>query len=56
MNCCDTSQRDCLLMTVTAAAAVKKEFAFVSSVKQPTYTVVVGRTITVAATAVPLIA
>ena len=50
VNYCDTSQRDCLLMTVTAAA-VKKEFAFVSSVKQPTYTVVVGRTITVAATA-----
>ena len=56
---CDTTQRGYILMTVSAAA-VKGEYVFVSSVKQPTYTSTVGRTITVAATAngiaAPLIA
>ena len=46
---CDTTQRGYLLMTITAAQ-VKGEYVFVSSVKQPTYTVAIGRTITVAAT------
>ncbi|MGJ7578700.1 alkaline phosphatase D family protein [Variovorax sp. RHLX14] len=59
VNYCDTTQRGYLLMTVTAAA-VKAEFVFVSSVKQPTYTAAVGKTITVAATvggtAAPVIA
>lgn len=50
VNYCDTTQRGYLLMTVTAAA-VKAEYVFVSSVKQPTYTATVGKTITVAATA-----
>lgn len=49
VNYCDTSQRGYLLMTVTPAA-VKGEYVFVSTVKQPTYTTTVGRTITVAAT------
>ena len=47
---CDTTQRGYLMMTITAAA-VKGEYVYVSSVKQPTYTAAVGRTITVAATA-----
>lgn len=47
---CDTIQRGYLLMTITAAQ-VKGEYVYVSSVKQPTYTAAVGRTITVAATA-----
>lgn len=46
----DTSQRGYLVMTVTPAS-VKGEYVYVSSVKQPTYTAAVGRTITVAATA-----
>ena len=46
----DTSQRGYLLMTVTTAA-VKGEYVYTSSVKQPSYTQAVGRTITVAATA-----
>lgn len=50
VNYCDTTQRGYLLMTVTAAA-VKAEYVFVTSVKQPTYTAAVGRTVTVAATA-----
>lgn len=50
VNYCDTTQRGYLQMTVTAAA-VKAEYVFVSSVKQPTYTAAVGKTITVAATA-----
>ncbi|MDP9900815.1 alkaline phosphatase D family protein [Variovorax ginsengisoli] len=47
---CDTTQRGYLLMTITAAA-VKGEYVFVSSVKQPTYKATVGRSITIAATA-----
>lgn len=47
---CDTTQRGYLLMTITATQ-VKGEYVFVSSVKQPTYTVAIGRTVTVAATA-----
>jgi alkaline phosphatase D len=50
VNYCDTSQRGYLLMTVTATS-VKGEYVFVSSVKQPTYTVAVGRTVTLASTA-----
>ena len=50
VNYCDTTQRGYLLMTVTAAA-VKADYVYVSSVKQPTYTATVGRSITVAATA-----
>ena len=50
VNYCDTTQRGYLQMTVTAAA-VKAEYVFVSSVKQPTYTAAVGKTVTVAATA-----
>jgi len=50
VNYCDTSQRGYVLMTITPAE-VKGEYVFVSSVKQPTYTAAVGRTITVAATA-----
>ena len=56
---CDTTQRGYLVMTITAAQ-VKGEYVYVSSVKQPTYTATVGRTITVAATptgtAAPVIA
>ncbi|MDM0119336.1 alkaline phosphatase D family protein [Variovorax arabinosiphilus] len=56
---CDTTRRGYLVMTVTAAQ-VKGEYVYVSSVKETTYTVTVGRTITVAATAggtaVPVIA
>ena len=59
VNYCDTTQRGYLQMTVTAAA-VKAEYVFVSSVKLPTYTATVGKTITVAATssgmAAPVIA
>ena len=59
VNYCDTTQRGYLLMTITAAQ-VKGEYVFVSSVKQPTYTAAIGRTITVAATstgtAAPVIA
>ena len=55
----DTTQRGYLAVTITAAA-VKGEYVFVSSVKQPTYTAAIGRTVTVAATAsgtaVPVIA
>ncbi|NBT54250.1 MAG: alkaline phosphatase [Betaproteobacteria bacterium] len=50
VNYCDTNQRGYTLITVTAAA-IKGEYVFVSSVKQPTYTSTIGRTITVAATA-----
>ena len=50
VNYCDTIQRGYLLMTVTPAQ-VKGEYVFVTSVKQPTYTASVGRTVTVAATA-----
>jgi alkaline phosphatase D len=50
VNYADTSQRGYLLMTVTPAA-VKGEYVYVTSVKQPTYTAAVGRSITVAATA-----
>ena len=50
VNYVDTSQRGYLVMTVTPAS-VKGEYVYVSSVKQPTYTATVGRTITVAATA-----
>jgi alkaline phosphatase D len=46
----DTSQRGYLAMTVTPAS-VKGEYVYVSSVKQPTYTATIARTITVAATA-----
>ena len=46
---CDTTRRGYLVMTITAAQ-VKGEYVYVSSVKQPTYTTTVGRTITVAAT------
>ena len=47
---CDTSRRGYVLVTMTAAQ-VKAEYVFVSSVKEPTYTASVGKTITVAATA-----
>ncbi len=50
VNYCDTTRRGYLQMTVSAAQ-VKGEYVFVSSVKEPTYTATVGRTITVAATA-----
>lgn len=50
VNYCDTNQRGYLLMTVTLAA-VRGEYIFVSIVKQPTYPVGAGRSITVAATA-----
>ena len=46
---CDTVRRGYLLMTATPAE-IKGEYVFVTSVKQPTYTAAVGRTITVAAT------
>ena len=49
VNYADTSQRGYLLMTVTAAA-VKGEYVYVSSIKLPTYTASVGRTVTVPAT------
>lgn len=56
---CDTTRRGYLVMTVTPAQ-VKGEYVYVSSVKEPTYTTTLGRTITVAATAggtaVPVIA
>ena len=47
---CDTARRGYLLMTATPAE-IKGEFVYVTTVKQPTYTASVGRTITVAATA-----
>ena len=47
---CDTVQRGYLLMTASAAS-IQGEYMYVSSVKQPTYTARLGRTITVAATA-----
>ncbi|MGJ7489614.1 alkaline phosphatase D family protein [Variovorax sp. ZT4R33] len=47
---CDTTRRGYLVMTVTPAQ-VKGEYVYVSSVKEPTYTATLGRTITVAATA-----
>ena len=50
VNYCDTTRRGYLVMTVTPAE-VKAEYVYVSSVKQPTYTTTVGRTISVAATA-----
>ncbi len=50
VNYCDTTRRGYLQMTVSATQ-VKGEYVFVSSVKEPTYTAIVGRTITVAATA-----
>ena len=46
---CDTARRGYLLMTATPAE-IKGEYVYVTSVKQPTYTVSVGRTITIAAT------
>ncbi len=48
LNYCDTIRRGFLLMTVTAAS-VKGEYFYVSTVKSPTYTSAIGRTITVAA-------
>jgi alkaline phosphatase D len=50
VNYCDTTQRGYMMMTVSAAA-VKTEYVFVSSVKLPTYTATIGKTVTVAATA-----
>lgn len=47
---CDTSRRGYVRMTVTHAE-VTGRYVYVSSVKQPTYTTTVGRTVTVAATA-----
>ena len=47
---CDTMRRGYLLMTATPAE-IKGEFVYVTTVKQPTYTASVGRTITVTATA-----
>jgi alkaline phosphatase D len=47
---CDTARRGYVRMTVTHTA-ITGEYVFVSSVKQPTYTTTVGRTVTVAATA-----
>ena len=47
---CDTSRRGYLLMTVTPSA-VRGAYVYVGSVKQPTYTATIGRTVTVAATA-----
>jgi alkaline phosphatase D len=49
LNYCDTKQRGYLLMTITADA-VKGEYVFVSTVKSTTYSVSVGKTITVATT------
>ncbi len=49
LNYSDTIRRGYLLMTVTNDA-VKGEYMFVSTVKSATYTVSVGKTITVAAT------
>jgi len=46
---CDTLRRGYLLMTATPAE-IKGEYVYVTSVKQPTYTVSVGRSITIAAT------
>ncbi|QHI97253.1 alkaline phosphatase [Xylophilus rhododendri] len=55
----DTTQRGYMLVTLSAAAA-KCEYVFVSSVKLPTYTATIGRTVTVATTttgtAAPVIA
>lgn len=45
----DINQRGYLLMTVTVAS-VWGDYVFVSSVKPPTYSASVGRTVTVAAT------
>ncbi|SDO30330.1 alkaline phosphatase D [Rhodoferax sp. OV413] len=49
LNYSDTTRRGYLQVTVTAAA-VKGEFIFVSTVKSTSYSVVVGKTITVAST------
>jgi alkaline phosphatase D len=49
VNYCDTTRRGYLVMTVTSTE-VRGEYVYVSSVKQPTYTTTVGRTVTVAAT------
>ena len=49
LNYADTIRRGYLLMTVTADA-VKGEYVFMSTVKSPTYTATVGKTISVAAT------
>ena len=46
----DTTRRGYMLMTASTAA-IKGEYVFVSSVKLPTYTASVGRTVTVATTA-----
>ena len=46
----DTSQRGYMLMTITAAA-VRGEYVYVSNIKLPTYSLAVGRTVTIAATA-----
>ena len=46
----DTSQRGYMLMTITAAA-VRGEYVYVSHIKLPTYSLAVGRTVTIAATA-----
>ena len=48
LNYADTIRRGYLLMTVTADA-VKGEYVFMSTVKSPTYTATVGKTISVAA-------
>lgn len=52
LNYVDTIRRGYLLMTVTAAS-VKGEYVYVSTVKSKIYTASVGKTITVAAPAVP---
>ncbi len=46
VNYCDTNQRGYMLMTATAAS-IKAEYVFVTSVKSPTYTASVGKTITI---------
>ena len=48
LNYADTIRRGYLVMTVTSDA-IKGEYVFLSTVKSPTYTTAVGRTITVAA-------
>jgi alkaline phosphatase D len=50
VNYCDTTRRGYLLMTVTPAE-VKGEYVYVSSIKEPTYSAAVERTVTLAATA-----
>ncbi len=48
LNYADTARRGYLLITVTNAS-IKGEYVYVSTVKSPTYTSTIGRTITVAA-------